>query len=257
MSNDNPYIENHSSPNDVAIIGMACVFPQAPDLQTYWQNIVSKVDAISDPPGERGKQFDQVFDSDSSANDRIYSKRGGYLEDTYSFNPFSYGIMPVSVDGSEPEHFMALKVAHEAFIDAGFPEKPFNRERTEVILGRGTFVNRGYFTLLQHGFILDQTIRLLGELHPEYTPEELQTIKQELKTTLPPFNAQTAAGLAPSVMAGIIANRLDLKGRNLVLDGACASGLIALEIGMQDLLADKCDAVLIGGVQIVVFNLVK
>ena len=38
------------SQGDAAIIGMACEFPKAPDLRTYWQNIVSKVDAIVDPP---------------------------------------------------------------------------------------------------------------------------------------------------------------------------------------------------------------
>jgi acyl transferase domain-containing protein/phosphopantetheinyl transferase len=51
-------------------------------------------------------------------------------------------------------------------------------------------------------------------------------------------------------MAGMIANRLDLKGRNLVIDAACASSLIALEIAMDDLLKRKSDVALIGGVQI-------
>src|SRR5215831_3720378 len=37
---------------DVAVIGMACLFPGAPDLATFWQNIVGKVDAITDPPPE-------------------------------------------------------------------------------------------------------------------------------------------------------------------------------------------------------------
>ena len=39
-----------SGHGEVAIIGMACIFPKAPNLQTFWQNIVSKVDAIDDPP---------------------------------------------------------------------------------------------------------------------------------------------------------------------------------------------------------------
>ena len=233
---------------EVAIIGMACVFPKAPDLQTFWQNIISKVDAIVDPP--ESSLTSQVFDPDSTANDRIYCKRGGYLGDLPPFNPADYGIMPLAVDGAEPEHFMALKVAYDALVDSGLAEKPFDRERTEVILGRGTFVNRGYITLMQHGFVLDQTIRLLSELHPEYAAEELATIKDMLKAKLPPFTAETAPGLCHSVMAGIIANRLDLKGPCLVLDAACASCLLALEIGLRDLLTGKCDVVLTGGVQI-------
>ena len=233
---------------EVAIIGMACVFPKAPDLKAFWQNIVCKVDAIVDPP--QGSMTSQVFDPASTASNRIYCKRGGYLGELPPFNPTDYGVMPVAVDGAEPEHFMALKTAYDALVDAGFPEKPFDRERTEVILGRGTFVNRGYVGLMQHGLVVDQTIRLLRELHPEHTEEELAIIEERLKAQLPPFTPETAPGLCHNVMAGIIANRLDLKGPCLVVDAACSSCLIALEIGMRDLLTGKCDVVLIGGVQI-------
>jgi acyl transferase domain-containing protein/phosphopantetheinyl transferase len=233
---------------DVAIIGMACVFPKAPDLKTFWENIVSKVDAIDDPPVNW--DTDRVYDPASKENDRIYCKRGGYLGELAHFDPLEFGIMPVAVEGAEPEHFMALRVAHEALLDAGFPAKPFNRERTEVILGRGSFVNRGYITLLQRSLIVDQTIRILGELHPEYTKEELQVIKKNIKASLPPFNAETAPGLVPSVMSGLIANRLDLRGPNFIVDAACASGLIALEMGMRDLLVGRSDVILVGAVQI-------
>jgi acyl transferase domain-containing protein len=37
---------------DIAIIGMACVLPGAPDTRRYWENILHKVNAISDAPPE-------------------------------------------------------------------------------------------------------------------------------------------------------------------------------------------------------------
>ncbi len=237
-----------SAPGEVAIIGMACIFPKAPNLQTFWQNIVSKVDAIDDPA--EASLTSQVYDPTSTANNRIYCKRGGYLKELPPFNPADFGIMPVALDGSEPEHFMALKIAYDALADAGYPDKPFNRELTEVILGRGTFVNRAYISMLQHVLVVDQTIKILKELHPEHTTAELESIRERLKASLPPFTPDTAPGLPHSVMAGIIANRLDLKGPSLVIDAACASCLLALEIGMRDLLTGRCDACLIGGVQI-------
>lgn len=170
---------------DVAIIGMAGIFPKAPDLHKFWENIISKVDAIGDPSEDSLTSL--VFDPASTFNNRIYCKRGGYLKDLPRFDPSEFGIMPVAVDGAEPEHFMALKVAHEALIDAGFPAKPFDRDRTEVILGRGTFVNRGYVGLMQRGMVVDQTIRLLKQLHPEHTDDELASIEDILKAQLPPF----------------------------------------------------------------------
>ena len=39
--------------SDVAIVGLACVFPGAADLASYWRNIVNGVDAISALPDDR------------------------------------------------------------------------------------------------------------------------------------------------------------------------------------------------------------
>jgi acyl transferase domain-containing protein/phosphopantetheinyl transferase len=233
---------------DIAVIGMACIFPGAPNLAAFWENIVGKVDAIGDAPADWGG--DLVFDPDAQANDRIYTKRGGFIADLCRFDPLEYGVMPKEVEGGEPEHFIALRVAHEALNDAGYVGRPFPRERTEVILGRGTYVNRGYVSMLQHGFIIDQTIRLLARLHPEHTPEDLESLKAELKACLPPLNAETAPSLAHSVMCGRIANRLDLMGPAFTVDAACASSLIAVDLGIKDLLGGKSDFVLAGGVQI-------
>jgi acyl transferase domain-containing protein/phosphopantetheinyl transferase len=232
----------------VAIIGMACVFPKAPNVRAFWENILGKVDAIGDPPPNWGAET--VYDPTSSANDRIYCKRGGYLGDLARFNPLAYGVMPRAVDGGEPEHFLALQVAHEALADAGYLERAFPRERTEVVLGRGTYVNRGITSVYQHALAVNQTIEVLRTLLPDYPAERLEALKRDLKAQLPPFNSETAPSLAHSVMCGRIANRLDLMGAAYTVDAACSSSLIAVEQGMTDLLNGKCDLVLAGGVQI-------
>ena len=247
MSGKSGLKSNSPVQGDIAIIGMACVFPKADNVQKYWENIVTKVDGISDPPKDR--KMDEIFDPDSTENDSVYCQRGGYIETLPDFNALKHGIMPVAIDGAEPEHFLALQVVNNALMDAGYPEKPLNRERTGVILGRGTYVSRGYVSVFQQGLAVRQTIRLLKELHPEYSEQELAFIREKLKAGIPPFNSETAPGLVPSIMAGIIANRLDLKGPSYVVDAACASALLALEIGVRDLLSGRCDAVITGGVQ--------
>jgi acyl transferase domain-containing protein/phosphopantetheinyl transferase len=233
---------------DVAVIGMACIFPKASNLSAFWGNILGKVDAITDPPSDWGSEL--VYAPDSEANDRIYTKRGGFLAELSRFNPLDYGIMPKEVDGGEPEHFLALRVAHDALNDAGYLNRPFPRERTQVILGRGTYVNRGYVSFLQHGLVVDQTIRILAKLHPEHSPEELESVRAELKASLPPFSTETAPSLAHSVMCGRIANRLNLMGAAFTVDAACASSLVAVDLGIKDLLCNNCDLVLAGGVQV-------
>jgi acyl transferase domain-containing protein len=234
-------------PEDIAIIGMAAIFPGAPSLEQYWANILAGKSAITDPPEESWAHL--VYDPDSRENDRIYCKRGGYLGDLARFDPLAYGVIPLSVDGGEPDHYLSLRLAYEALADAGYGQRPLDGRRTEVIIGRGTYINRGWATLFQHGMVVDQTLAILKELHPEYGREELLEIRSALKASLPPFNAETAAGLVPNILTGRIANRLDIMGPNFLVDAACASSLIAIDLGMRDLCARKCDLVLAGGVQ--------
>ncbi|WP_259316097.1 beta-ketoacyl [acyl carrier protein] synthase domain-containing protein [Capillimicrobium parvum] len=232
----------------IAITGMACLFPQAPGPEAFWDNVLSGVSAIGEPPADWGG--DLVVDPSAESDDRLPTARGGYLGDLAEFDPLALGVMPSGLDGAEPEHALALRVGWEALADAGCDADTVDGERTEVVLGRGTYVNRGFVAFLQHTFAVEQTLRVLRTLHPEHTPQELAEIKRELKAGLPPFTPETAPGLVSSVMCGRIANRLDLMGPAFVVDAACASSLIAIDVGMSDLLAGKCDRVVAGGVQV-------
>jgi acyl transferase domain-containing protein len=234
------------SPNDIAIIGMSCVFPGAGDARRYWQNILDKVDSISDaPPDWEAERF---FEADGHESDRTYCKRGGFLGDLSAFDPSLYGVMPNAVDGAEPDHFLALRNASDALRDAGYSDIGKFRERTEVIIGRGTYVNRGNATAMQHSMVLDSVLGVLHQLHPEYTDDELGVIRSALKATLPPFHADTAPGLVPNIISGRIANRLDLMGANYIVDAACASSLVAVDLAIRDLQSGRCDMALAGGV---------
>jgi acyl transferase domain-containing protein/phosphopantetheinyl transferase len=234
---------------EVAIIGMAALFPGAPDLTTFWQNILRKVDAVTDPPPEAWDPSVH-YDPTSTANDRVYCQRGGYLGPFAYFNPVEHGVMPLAVDGGEPDQWLALKVARAALADAGYLENLAVRHRTAVVIGKGTYINRGNLSLVQHGLVVDQTLNILRRLHPEYGERELSAIRDELKRHLPPFTTETVPGLIPNIIAGRIANRLDLMGPSYTVDAACASSLIALQIAMRDLLTGECDLALVGGSQV-------
>ena len=62
-----------------------------------------------------------------------YCKRGGFITEFAEFDPMQCGVMPNSVQGADPDQFLALKVALETINDAGYTGKDFNRERAEVI----------------------------------------------------------------------------------------------------------------------------
>ena len=52
----------------------------------------------------------------------------------------------------------------------------------------------------------------------------------------------------PNIITGRIANRLDLMGPNYLIDAACASSLVAVEMAARELRYGNCDLALAGGV---------
>lgn len=216
-------------PCDVAIIGLSCHLPQAPDVETFWSNIVGKVQALEDVGLDR---FDAglYFDEDRSAKDGIYSKRGGFLKDT-GFDPIRYGIPPNALASIDPFQLLMLAAVDKALEDAGYQSRAFPRERTSVIFG------------FSGG---------LGELGVNYAvramlPKFAQT-PPEILDRLPEWTEDSFAGLLPNVGPGRVANRFDLGGVNFAVDAACASSLAAIYVAARELVAGDSDMVVTGGI---------
>ncbi len=94
---------------DIAIVGMATILPGAPDLDSFWANIVNGVNSIREVPAERWRA-EEFFDPKSLNGEMTPSKWGGFL-DPYPFDPLTYGIPPTSLAAIEPVQLLALEVA--------------------------------------------------------------------------------------------------------------------------------------------------
>jgi acyl transferase domain-containing protein len=232
---------------DIAIIGLAGLFPKAPDIGTFWSNILGKVDGIDEAPA--GWMGDELFlDPDSSDITRTYTNKGGFLGDVARFDPRPFGIMPVSINAGEPDQFLALRCAKEALVDAGYDGGGFEPSRTGVILGHGTHPNRANVNGIQQTQVIDQTLGLLRSIFPEIAGDRLKAFGRLLGAKLPKIDADAVPGLVPNMMTGRIANRLDLMGPNYILDAACASSLMAVDAAMSELRTGRADLMLAGGV---------
>jgi acyl transferase domain-containing protein len=229
------------SESPIAIIGMACIFPGARDLPTFWNNILGGVDAIGEPLEDWGAK--RYLDSG-----RIKTQHGGFLRDLYRFDPAEFGIMPNSINGSEPDQFLALRVARDALADAGYMRSDADHSDTGIVLGHSTYLHRGQGTLIQQNIVLDQTLDVLKAAIPDLSADSLAELRSILQKKLPPTNADTVPGLVPNVMTGRIANRLNLHGPNYLLDAACSSSLLAVGAAIDELRAGRSRMMLAGGV---------
>lgn len=232
----------------VAIIGLACLFPGAPNLGTFWRNIEAGVDAITDvPDGRWDKQF---YDPHAADIDRFYCKRGGFVDDHADFDPLAFGVVPKSAASIEPDQLLTLKIGYDAIRDAGYAEKPFPRARTGVVLGRGNYIGAGVLHLEQHVRLLPQILQTLRDLFPDLPQAALDAAKARLQEQFAYYGPDVAAGMIPNLLASRLANRLDLHGPAYTVDAACASSLIAVEHACQALAHGGMDMMLAGGVHL-------
>ena len=229
----------------IAIVGLACLFPGAANLRQFWRNIVEGVDAIGEvPPGRWDAEF---YDPASKAVDRFYCKRGGFVDAHADFDPLAFGVMPRVAGSVEPDQLLTLKVGHEALRDAGYADKPFNRERSGVIIGRGNYVGAGVLRLEQHVRLLPQILQTLRDLFPDLGDEALAAVRERLQNEFAYYGPDVAVGMIPNLLASRLANRLDLHGPAYTVDAACASSLIAVEQGCAALRRGETDLMLVGG----------
>jgi acyl transferase domain-containing protein len=196
----------------VAVIGMSCRFPDAPDVASYWEMLrEGRAAAITDFP--RGR-----FDHDPAAEDNtLYQpKTGAFLPDVAGWDAEFFGFPPREALRMDPQQRLLMELAWEAMEDAGTPPKTLAGSRTGVLLG--------FSDAFQYG--------------------QLEHDREGIDVYTDPYMGQGSLG---SVVAGRIAYHFDLHGPTFSLDTACSSSLVAVHLAVQALRNNECDYVLVGG----------
>ncbi len=227
-------------PSDIAIIGMASVFPGAADAAQFWSNTLRGVDAITEIPPDRW-DWRLYYDPDPKAPDKIISKWGGFLPDV-TFDPLKYGMPPSSLPSIEPAQLLALEVVQTALADAGYADRAFPREQTAVVLGMG-----GGAAQLAMGYAFRSYLPMLDTVIPGGGEKAIASCKG----LLPEWTEDSFPGFLLNVTAGRIANRLNLGGANYTVDAACGSSLAAAALAVRELETGAADMVILGGVDTV------
>jgi len=233
----------------VAVVGMAALFPGAPDLATYWANVAAGVDAITEVPTDRWDAA--VFGAhpeEPPRPDRFPCRRGGFIQEGAGFDPQAFGIMPVAIADSEPDQLLALKVAAAAIDDGGGPDRLLVRpERAGVVLGRGGYLTPGLARIDQRVRVANQVSSVLRDVLPNVSEADLERVRVAFQDAVGPERPEASIGLVPNLAASRIANRLDLQGPAFTIDAACASSLVAIDHAVRELRSGRCDVMLAGG----------
>lgn len=213
----------------VAIVGIGGIFPDAPDLDAFWDNIRSCRTAFREvPDGRWPVPTDAVFDQEAGKADCVYSRRGCFIDPLPPATTLpGLVIDPARLDGLDPLFHLLIHAGKRAFDDG--VTAPLDRSRVGVIIGNLALPS-------ETSAVLTRT--WLGRTFEE----------QLLGSASPPSPTSPLNRYVAGLPAGILAQALGLGGGSCALDAACASSLYAIKMAMDELLSGRCDAMLTGGV---------
>jgi acyl transferase domain-containing protein len=238
---DDAAIARRLADDPIAIVGVSCLFPEAPDVQNFWSNIVNRRDCITDVP-ETHWRIEDYYDPDPAAADKTYCKRGGFVPPT-AFNPIEFGLPPTALDVTDVLQLLSMVVAKAALRDAGYEQRAFDRDRTGVILGitGANSLTTPLSTRMQYP-VWRKVLLSRG-----FSDAQADDIIETIKKAYAPWEENSFPGMLGNVVAGRIANRLDFGGTNCTVDAACASSLSAMRMAIAELTDRRADMMLTGG----------
>lgn len=237
----------------IAIVGMACRYPDAASPAELWENVLARRRAFRRVPPERLRLADYP-DRRAGDPDSLLVAEAAVL-DGWEFDRVRFRVAGATFRATDLVHWLALDVAAQALADAGFPDaEGLPRDMTGVLLGNtltGEF-SRSQLMRLRWPYVRRTLAASLAAEGWDAAKAEgfLSRLEPVYKAPFPEPMEESLAGGLSNTIAGRICNHFDLHGGGYVLDGACASSLLAVANACSSLVAGDLDVALAGGVDL-------
>ncbi|MGH1516458.1 amino acid adenylation domain-containing protein [Chryseobacterium sp. JK1] len=213
---------NHQNTNeDIAIIGVSGRYPNADNLEEFWENLKTGKDCITQVPTDRWNA-EEMYHEEKGHPGKSYSKWGGFMNDIDKFDPLFFSISPREAELMDPQERLFLQTVWETIEDAGYTRESIRSEDAET----GTARKIGVYA---------------GVMYEEY---QLFGAEERMKG-----NFVTPAGIASSI-ANRISYFFNFNGPSMAVDTMCSSSLTAIHLACNDLIVGNTDMAIAGGVNI-------
>ncbi|SFE51876.1 probable biosynthetic protein, Pnap_2097 family [Chitinophaga sp. CF118] len=194
----------------IAVIGMACHFPDADNLSAYWENLKQGKDSIREVPESRWAIEDH-YDAEGKTNGKSISKWGAFLNRIEDFDPAYFGINPSLASFIDPLERQWLEVSAEAIADSGYAKEDLWGKRIGV-----------------------------------YAGSRASNFSDKISKN----HKDVIVGVGQNFITAHLAHIYNLKGPNMVIDTACSSSITAIDLAVRGLLTGETELALAGGVDI-------
>ncbi|MFY2561183.1 amino acid adenylation domain-containing protein [Corallococcus terminator] len=196
----------------IAIIGMSARLPGAPDVETYWKNLVEGVESVRFFTDEELRA--QGLPREMIGNPH-YVKAGAVLDDIAGFDAEFFGLTAREALLTDPQQRLFLECVWESLERAGYRPDATGKKV-------GVFAGKS----------------LSNYIYPE------------LDLTQPLSYFQRLFGNDKDFVATQVSYKLNLTGPSITLQTACSTSLVAVSLACQSLWNRDCEMALAGGVSI-------
>ncbi|TMC23897.1 MAG: SDR family NAD(P)-dependent oxidoreductase, partial [Chloroflexi bacterium] len=200
----------------IAIIGISGSFPQAPDIESFWENLLTGRDCISEIPDERW-DWQSYFGNTATQANKTNIKWAGIMEDIELFDPLFFGISAREAEQMDPQQRLLMMYVWKAIEDAGYSASSLSGSNTALFVGTAS---SGYGERISRAHMAIEGYSSTGQV----------------------------ASVGPNRMSYF----LNLHGPSEPIETACSSSLIAIHRGVSALESDQCSMAIVGGVNTLV-----
>jgi len=211
-----------SSDLEIAVIGLSGRYPQANNIEEFWENLTAGRDCIIDIPRDRWNH-DAYFDPQKGKLGKSYGRWGGFVTDADKFDPLFFNISPAEAQFMDPQERVFLQCVYETLEDAGYTRESLRKSGHSGREGQvGVFVG-----------VMYEDYQLYGA--------QAQLVGQGV-----------ALGGSPASIANRVSYFCDLHGPSLTVDTMCSSSLTTVHLACESLHRGECDVAIAGGVNLAV-----
>jgi polyketide synthase PksN len=204
---------NANSRNDIAIIGISGKYPQANNLEEFWENLKNGKDSITEIPSERWDNT-TYFNPNRNQAGKSYSKWGGFISDVDKFDPLFFNISPKEAELMDPQERLFIETVWNTIEDAGYDKESISAQKIGVYVG----VMYGQYQL--------------------YGAEAMLA------------GNSNVPGSSFASIANRVSYFFDLRGPSIALDTMCSSSITAIHLACEEIRKGEIDAAIAGGVNV-------
>ena len=211
--------DSHFHPADIAVIGMAARFPDAGNVEEYWQNLLAgKCSTRS--YSHQALRLAGVKEEEFATGD--YIGVTAQIDDVEYFDPAFFGLNQRDAEIMDPQFRHFFEVAWLALEDAGLAHGRSNHTGVFSACGMGLYSGKSMNNYFRVN--IEPNARVMENLDP--IQAKILTEREYLPTQL--------------------CYRLNLTGPGCAVNTACSSALVAIHQAVQSLLCGECDTALAG-----------